>query len=237
MDTDVDEIADGIYRIATYVPDADLTFVQFLLDADQPLLFHTGLRALYPLVSEAVTRVMPPERIRWISFSHYEADECGSMNQWLAAAPDAEVAHTMLGVLVSVADIADRPPRPLNDGEVLDLGGKRVRHVATPHVPHGWDAGLMFEEETGTLLCSDLFTAAGRWATTTKDDLVEPALAAEDMYLATALTPNTGSTIRQLAELEPRTLALMHGPTYSGDGAAMLRTLGDAYDERLRAVL
>ena len=232
METEVDEIADGIYRIATYVPEADLTFCQFLLGADQPLLFHTGLRALYPPVSEAVARVMPPERIRWISFSHYEADECGSMNQWHAAAPDAEVAHTSLGVLVSVADTATRPPRPLNDGEVLDLGGKRVRHVATPHVPHGWDAGLMFEEETGTLLCSDLFTAAGRWATTTEDDLVEPALAAEDLYLATALTPNTGGTMRRLAELEPRTLALMHGPTFSGDGAGMLRTLGDAYDER-----
>jgi flavorubredoxin len=237
MDTDLDEVADGVYRIATYVPDADLTFVQFLLEADQPLLFHTGPRALFPLVSEAVTRVMPVDRIRWISFSHYEADECGSMNAWLAAAPDAEVASTMLGVMVSVGDMADRAPRGLADGEVIDLGGKRVRHIATPHCPHGWDAGMMFEEETGTLLTSDLFTASGRWPATTEDDLVEPALAAEDIYLATPLTPNTGNTMRRLADLEPRTLALMHGSTFSGNGAGMLRTLADAYDERLRAAL
>jgi flavorubredoxin len=237
MDTSLDEIADGIYRLATYVPDADLTFNQFLLDADQPMLFHTGMRALFPLVSEAVARVMPVERLRWISFSHYEADECGSMNQWLAAAPEAEVAHTTLGVLVSVGDMADRPPRPLADGEVLDLGGKRVRHVTTPHVPHAWDAGLMFEEATGTLLTSDLFTASGTWPATTEDDVVEPALAAEDLYLATPLTPSTGPTMRRLAELEPRTLALMHGPTFTGDGAGMLRALADAYDGRLHAAL
>jgi len=237
MDTDLDEVADGVYRIASYVPDADLTFVQLLLDAEQPLLFHTGMRRLYPLVSEAVARVMPVERIRWISFGHYEADECGAMNQWLAAAPEATVAHTFTGVLVSVGDQADREPRPLHDGEVIDLGGKRVRSIATPHVPHGWDAGLLFEEETSTLLCGDLFTATGRWPAMTSDDLVEPALAAEDLYLATCLTPSTGATMRRLAELEPRTLGLMHGPSYSGDGAGMLRTLGDAYDERLGATL
>ena len=237
MDTQLDEVADGVYRIATYVPEADLTFSQFLLEADQPLLFHTGMRALFPLVSEAVERVLPVERLRWVSFSHFEADECGSMNRWLAAAPDAEVAHTALGVLVSVGDMADRPPRPLADGEILDLGGKRVQHVATPHVPHGWDAGLLFEHETGTLLSSDLFTASGRWPATTDDDIVEPALAAEDLYLATALTPNTGPTMRRLADLEPRTLALMHGPTYSGDATGMLQALADAYDGRLTAAL
>jgi flavorubredoxin len=237
MDTQLDEVADGVYRIATYVPDADLTFNQFLIGADQPLLFHTGLRALFPVVTEAVARVQPVERVRWLSFSHYEADECGSMNQWLAAAPEAEVMHTTLGVLVSVGDMADRPPRPLADGEIVDLGGKRVQHVATPHVPHGWDAGLLFEHETGTLLASDLFTASGRWPVTTDDDIVEPALAAEDLYLATPLTPNTGATMRRLAELEPRTLALMHGPTFTGDGAGMLRALADAYDGRLRAAL
>lgn len=237
MDTELDEVADDIYRIATYVSDADLTFVQFLLAADQPLLFHTGMRALHPFVTEAVERVMPVERIRWISFGHFEADECGSMNSWLDAAPDAELAHTLLGVLVSINDVANRPPRGLSDGEVLDLGGKRVRHLATPHVPHGWDAGLLFEEETSTLLASDLFTASGRWPATTEDDIVEPALAAEDLYLATALTPHTAPTLRRLAELEPRTISLMHGPTFSGDGAEMLGKLADAYDERLHAAL
>jgi flavorubredoxin len=234
VETKVDEIADGVYRLSTFVEDAGLVFNQFLLDAEQPLLFHTGLRALFPLVSEAAARVVPHDRLRWISFGHFEADECGSMNRWLAAAPDSEVAHTALGVLVSVADVAERPPRGLADGEVLDLGGKRVRHLATPHVPHGWDAGLLFEEETGTLLASDLFTASGEWPALTENDIVEPALAAEDLYLATALTPATAPTMRRLAELEPRTLALMHGPAFTGDGAAMLRSLADAYEARLR---
>jgi len=233
METKVDEIADGVYRLSTFVEESGLLFNQFLLDADQPLLFHTGLRGLFPLVSEAAARVVPHDRLRWISFGHFEADECGAMNSWLAAAPNAEIAHTTLGVLVSVADVADRPPRGLADGEVLDLGGKRVQHLATPHVPHGWDAGLLFEEETGTLLASDLFTASGQWPAVTEDDIVEPALAAEDLYLATALTPATAPTMRRLAELEPRTLALMHGPAFAGDGAAMLRSLADAYEARL----
>jgi len=233
METNVDEIADGVYRLSTFVEEAGLVFNQFVLDADEPLLFHTGLRGLLPLVSEAAARVVPHDRLRWISFSHFEADECGTMNRWLAAAPNAEIAHTTLGVLVSVGDLADRPARGLVDGEVLDLGGKRVLHMATPHVPHGWDAGLLFEEETGTLLASDLFTAGGQWPAITEDDIVEPALVAEDMYLATALTPATAPTMRRLAELEPRTLALMHGPAFTGDGAGMLRSLADAYEARL----
>lgn len=234
MDTKVDEIADGIYRISTFLDPPGLAFNQFLLDADEPLLFHTGMRGLFPVVSEAAGRVVPHERLRWISFGHLEADECGSMNQWLAAAPNAELAHTNLGVLVSLADLAERPPRGLLDDEVLDLGGKRVRHLATPHVPHAWDAGLMFEEVTGTLLASDLFAATGPWPATTEDDLVEPALAAEDLFLGTALTPATAPTIRRLAELAPRTLALMHGPAFTGDGSGMLHSLADGYEARLR---
>ncbi|MFC7718555.1 oxygen-binding di-iron domain-containing protein [Nonomuraea recticatena] len=136
-------------------------FNQYLVDAEEPLLFHTGLRGLFPLVSAAVERVMPVERLRWVTFGHLEADECGSMNSWLAAAPHAQIAHGALGCLVSVNDLADRPPRPLADGEVMDLGGKRMRRIETPHVPHGWDAGLFFEETTGTLLCGDLFTSMG----------------------------------------------------------------------------
>ncbi|MEX2255177.1 MAG: MBL fold metallo-hydrolase [Acidimicrobiia bacterium] len=233
MDTKLDEIADGVYRISTWVEGAGLVFNQFLLDADEPLLFHTGLRALFPLVSETAARVVPLDRLRWISFGHVEADECGSMNQWLDAAPNAELAHTNLGVLVSVADLATRPPRGLADDEIIDLGGKRVRHLATPHVPHGWDAGLLFEEVTGTLLASDLFTASGQWPAVTDLDLVEPALAAEDLYLATALTPATAPTVRRLAGLAPQTLALMHGPAYTGDGAGQLLALADAYDARL----
>jgi flavorubredoxin len=233
VDTQVTEIAPDVYRLSTYVSDANLVFNQFLVDAEQPLVFHTGLRALFPLVSAAVGRILPVERLRWITFGHLEADECGAMNSWLAAAPGAEVAHGMMGCAVSVNDLADRPPRPLQDDEVLDLGGRRVRRIETPHVPHGWDAGLMYEETTGTLLCGDLFTALGDSPALTDHEITGPALQAEDLFGATCLTPATGPTIRRLAELRPTTLALMHGPSFTGDCVQALRDLADAYDERL----
>ncbi|MBO0840264.1 MAG: hypothetical protein J2O49_05555 [Sciscionella sp.] len=233
METQVDEIADGIYRLSTYVEPANLRFNQFLIDAEQPLLFHTGLRALFPLVSGAVRRVLPVARLRWITFGHVEADECGSMNQWLAAAESAQVAHGELGCLVSVNDLADRPPRSLADGEVIDLGGKRVRRIETPHVPHGWDAGLLFEETTSTLLCGDLFTATGDGPSLTEREIVGPAIAAEDVFGATCLTPNTEPTINALADLAPRTLGLMHGPAYRGDCGTALHELAANYGQRL----
>jgi flavorubredoxin len=235
MDTEVTEIAPDVYRLSTYVSEADIVFNQFLVDAEEPLIFHTGLRALYPLVSAAVERVVPVERLRWITFGHLEADECGAMNSWLAAAPQAQVAHGALGCLVSVNDMADRPPRPLQDGEVIDLGGRRVRRIDTPHVPHGWDAGLVFEETTGTLLCGDLFTAVGHTPALTEREITGPALRAEDVFHATCLTPATGPTIRALADLQPTTLGLMHGPAFAGDCAQALRDLADAYDARLAA--
>lgn len=234
METTVNEISDGIYRLSTYVPEADFMFNQFMIDAEEPLLFHCGPRQLFPLVSEAAARVVPLDRLRWITFGHVESDECGSMNDWLAAAPRAEVAHTVVGCMVSVNDLADRPPRPVADGDVLDLGGKRVRHLDTPHVPHGWDAHLLFEEATGTLLCGDLFTATGNSPAMTEDDIVEPALAAEAMFLATALTPSTAPTIRSLVDLHPGTLGLMHGPSFTGDVQGALGALADGYDERFR---
>jgi flavorubredoxin len=235
VETQVAEIAPDVYRFSTYVPAVGITFNQFLVDAEEPLLFHTGLRALFPGVSAAVERVVPVERLRWITFGHVEADECGAMNSWLASAPRSEVAHGLLGCLVSVNDLADRPPRPLQDGEVLDLGGRRVRRIETPHVPHGWDAGLMFEETTGTLLCGDLFTAPGEGPALTEHEITGPALQAEDVFRATCLTPATGPTIRALADLRPTTLGLMHGPSYAGDCTAALRDLADGYDERLAA--
>ena len=235
MQTQVNEINDGIYQLSTYVEPADFTFNQYLVVADEPLLFHTGLRSLFPLVTEAVGRVVPVEQVRWITFGHVEADECGSMNQWLTVAPQAQVAHGAMGCAVQVNDLADRPPRPLNDGEVLDLGGKRVRYLATPHVPHGWDAGVLFEETTGTLLCGDLFTRMGRFDPTTADDIVAPALAAEDVFLATCLTPSTAPTIERMADLDPTTLALMHGSAFTGDAPAALRDLAGAYADRLAA--
>ncbi len=240
MKTVHDEVADGIHRFATFIPDAGIPFCQFLIEADEPLLFHTGQRQLFPMVKDAVSRVIDPATLRWIAFGHFEADECGSMNQWMATAPQAEVAHGGLGVMVSLEDQADRPPRGLADGEVLDLGGKRVRHIDTPHVPHGWDARVLYEETTGTLFCGDLFTATGEAPATSDDDLVGPAAAAEDIFGATAITPNTAPTIRRLADLEPQRLALMHGPTFVGStrdaAATQLRGLADDYERRLTSI-
>jgi flavorubredoxin len=232
METTTFEIADDVFRFSTYVPEADFTFNQFLVRADEPLLFHTGPRRMFPLVAGAMASVMPVEKLRWITFGHVEADECGAMNDWLAAAPQATVAHTALGCMVSVDDLADRPPRPLASGEVIDLGGKRVRHLATPHVPHGWDAGLLFEETTGTLFCGDLFTATGAHVPLTSDDIVGPAAAAEDIFLATCLTSATAPTIASLADLAPQRLALMHGPSFEGDAVDALVSLAGVYRDR-----
>ena len=231
METRIDEIADGIHRINTYIPDIDFGFNQFLVVADEPLLFHTGMRALFPIVSEAVARVVSVDRLRWITFGHVEADESGSMNDFLAAAPAATVAHGAMACMVQVNDLADRPPRPLGDDEVIDLGGKRVRNIDTPHVPHGWDAHVLYEEVTGTLLCGDLFTAGGRWEPLADGDLLGPAFAAEAVFKATALTPSTAPTIRKLAGLAPNTLALMHGPSFNGDCVAALNGLADGYEQ------
>jgi len=230
METKTDEVVDGIYRFSTFIPEVGIPFNQYLVTAEEPLLFHTGMRGLFPLVSEAVGRVMPLDRLRWISFGHYEADECGAMNDWMAAAPDAQVAHSTIGVLVSIDDQAARPARPLEDGEVLDLGGKRVRQISTPHVPHGWEAQVLFEETTGTLLCGDLFSHVGHAAPLTEADVVEPALVAEEMFHATCLAPHTASTLRMLGDLRPTTLAIMHGASFRGDGHRALYELAGAYE-------
>ena len=236
METKLDEIADGIYRISTWVPEvvppAGFTFNQFLIDAEEPLLFHTGPRGMFPLVAEAVAKVVPVESVRWITFGHVEADECGSMNMWLRAAPQSQVAHGALGCEVSLDDMCDRPPRPMADGEVIDLGGRRVRHIDTPHVPHGWEARVLFEETTKTLLCGDLFSQLGGGATAmTSEDLVEPAMAAEAMFRASSMAPTTAEMMRRLGDLAPTTLAIMHGTSFQGDGARALHDLAGAYEE------
>ena len=238
METSISEIADGIYRISTFVPDiappAGFTFNQFLVLGDEPLMFHTGLRKMFPLNRDAVSRLIPPERLRWIAFGHFEADECGAMNEWLGVAPQAQLAHGRTGCMVSLNDMADRAPRELHDGEIIDLGrGKRVRYIDTPHIPHGWDAGVVYEESTGTLLCGDLFTQLGNGPALTEGDIVGPAIAAEDLFKYSCLNPDMGTTIRALAKLSPRRLALMHGPSFSGDGGAALRALADDYDRRV----
>jgi flavorubredoxin len=235
-ETTVTEIADGIYRISTLNPNigpSGFTFNQFLMLAEEPLLFHTGHRSMFASVAEAIATVVPVDRLRWITFGHVESDECGAMNSFLAAAPDAQVAHGVLGCMVSLNEMADRPPRGLADGEVLDLGGKRVRHLDTPHVPHAWEARLLYEENTGTLLCGDLFTHVGDVPPLVEGDIVGPAAVAEDIFHATCLTPSTGPTIRRLAALKPRTLALMHGSSFTGDCAGALHALADDYDRRL----
>jgi flavorubredoxin len=238
MQTKITEIADGIYRLSTFVPDiappAGFTFNQFLVLGDEPLMFHTGLRKMFPLNREALSRIIPPERLKWIAYGHFEADECGAMNEWLAVAPQAQAAHGQTGVMVSLNDFADRAPRVLVDGETIDLGGKRVRFIDTPHTPHGWDAGVLYEETTGTLLCGDLFTQLGNDKALTHGDVVGPAIAAEDLFRYSALSPTMGATIRSLATLEPRTLALMHGPSFAGDCAGALSALADDYDRRTR---
>jgi flavorubredoxin len=236
--TDVDEIADGIYRLSTFVPEigpTGFTFNQILIDDDEPLLFHTGPRAMFPLVSEAIASVLRVERLRWITFGHVEADECGAMNLFLEAAPQAEVAHGGLGCMVSLNDLCDRAPVPLEDGQVIELGRHRVRHIDTPHVPHGWEARVLHEETTGTLLCGDLFSHLGDGPALTSDDILDAASQAEDIFGATCLTPSTGPTIRRLAELAPTTLGTMHGSSFTGDCAGALVGLAKIYEDRLAA--
>lgn len=236
MTTKVDEIAPDIYRLCTFVPEigpSGFTFNQFLLDDDEPLLFHTGHRSMFLSVQDAIERVLPVNRLRWITFGHVESDECGAMNELLAVAPHAKVAHGGLGCMVSLNEMAERTPRPLADGETIELGTKRVRHIDTPHVPHGWEARVLYEETTGTLLCGDLFTHLGDGPALTDADILGPAGEAEDVFSYSSLAPSTPSTIERLAELAPRTLALMHGSSFAGDCAGALRALADSYRTRL----
>jgi flavorubredoxin len=240
METRIDEIAERIYRISTFVPEiaepAGFTFNQFLLDAEEPLVFHTGMRHLFPAVSEAISAVIPLDRLRWIAFGHIEADECGAVNEFLQASPHAWVASGVAACQLTLSDMCDRQPRPLANGEVMDIGGKllrrQVRQVNTPHVPHNWEAQVMFEEVTQTLLCGDLFTHVGNGIPLTEDDLVERALDSEAAFRATSCLTAAASTLRSLAQLRPRTLAVMHGSSFRGDGATALEALADGYESR-----
>src|SRR4051812_9089146 len=239
MHANVDQIAERIYRISTYVPDigpTGFTFNQFLVDAEEPLLYHTGMRGIFPIVSEAVGRVLPVESLRWIAFSHLEADENGAMNEFLAVAPHAQVTHGALGCLLSLNDQAARPPRPVEDGEVIDLGGaglsRRVVEVPTPHVPHNWESHVFFEQETRTLFCGDLLTQLGDGPALVGDDIVEAAIVAEEVFHQTSLGPLVPATLRRLADLNPSRLAIMHGSSYEGDAPSMLRAMADVFEQR-----
>jgi flavorubredoxin len=235
--TSVTEIAPDIYRLSTFVPEGDLHFAQFLVRDDEPLLFHTGPRAMFPLVRDALATLVDPSRLRWIGFSHFEADECGSLNEWLACAPAAQPVCSFVGAVVNVNDFAIRPARPLRDREILTIGRHQLRFLQTPHVPHCWDAGLLFDETTRTLLCSDLLHQNGDVAAVTESDVLERHRATLVAYqtgpLANYLpyTRDTSRILHALADLQPTTLATMHGTTYRGDGGAALRALAGILHE------
>ena len=233
METRVTEVAEGVHQLSTFVG-APVGFNQYLITADQPLLFHTGMRQMFPLVSAGVSKVLPPETLRWVSFGHVEADESGSLNDWLAIAPQATVAQSEVGCMVSIDDLADRPPRPLADGEELDIGGHIVQWFDTPHVPHAWEAGVLYDTTTKTLFCGDLFTQYGDFEATTSDDIVGPAVQAEDDAPGSlSLHPSSGATVRRLAALNVETLALMHGPAFTGNCRVALLDLAADFDRRI----
>jgi flavorubredoxin len=228
--TNIQEIAEGIYRINTPVPLPDgsrFSFNQYLVVDESPLLYHTGQRALFPLVSEAVRAVVPLADLRYLVASHFEADECGAMNEFLAVAPRAEAVCSQIGAMVSMGDFANRAPHPVADGLILELGRHRMRWFDTPHVPHGWDCGLMMDLTTRTLFCGDLFTQGGAGESAlTEDDILEPSEAFRKPLDYFAHAPQTSSVMERLAAESPMTLACMHGSAWRGDGARLLRALG-----------
>lgn len=230
--TNVHEIARGLYRINTPVViegAGGFSFNQYLIADDEPLLFHTGPRKMFPLVHEAVASVLPIEQLRYIAFSHVEADECGALNDWLAAAPQSVPVCGTVAAMVSISDLADRPPRALADGELLPLGAHAVRWFDTPHLPHGWECGFLCEESTSTLLCGDLFTQGGAdLPALTESDILGPSEAFRHAMDYFSHTKNARAMLERLAATNPKTLACMHGSAWRGDGAALLRQLSDA---------
>ena len=232
--TNVHEIAPGIFRISTPVPPSAMpggfTFNQILVVDEDPLLFHTGPRRMFPLVREAVAHVLGDvAKLRYVGFSHVEADECGSINEWLAVAPRAEAVCSTIAAMVSMNDLADRPPRPLGDGEELSLGQKRMRWLDAPHLPHNWECGYMFESTTRTLLCGDLFTHGGHEVVPlTESEVLSPSEAMRKAMGGVAIEAHTRALIDKLASTEPTTLALMHGSSYRGNGHALLKGLAEA---------
>jgi flavorubredoxin len=230
--TNIHEIADGIYRINTPVglPGAgQFNFNQYLVVDDEPLLFHSGLRKMFPLVREAIAAVMPVERLRYVGLSHFEADECGALNEFLAVAPQAVPLCGQVAALVSVNDYADRASRAMADGEELSLGRHRIRWFDTPHMPHGWECGLMMDTSTRTFFCGDLFTQGGTGEVAlTESDILGPSEAFRGPMDYYAHAPNTGAVLERLARENPTTMACMHGSAWRGDGAALLRELSRA---------
>ena len=239
MTARVDEVAPDLFRISAFHPDYGIQFNQFLIRDDEPTLFHTGFRSAFEQTRAAVAKVIDPTTLRWIGYSHFESDECGALNHWLAASPRATAIASFVGVTVNLADAADRPARALADNEVLVTGRRRLRFLATPQFPHGWDAGLLFEETERTLLCSDLFFHPADPEPLIERGIVDRArdaiLQGRDGPLAHDMpfTASTLPTMERLAALAPGTLALMHGSTYRGDGQRAIRELATVLDETL----
>lgn len=230
--TNVHEIADGIYRINTPVAiegSGGFSFNQYVIADDEPLLFHTGPRKMFPLVREAVASILPVERLRYIAFSHVEADECGSLNEWLRTAPQSVPLCGTIAAIVSISDLADRAPRALADGERLHLGKHQVRWLDAPHLPHAWECGFLMEERTSALLCGDLFTQGGTDnPPITESDILGPSEAFRHEMDYFSHTKNAGVLLEKLASTNPTTLACMHGSAWRGDGAALIRALADS---------
>ena len=230
MNSKVTEIAPDVYRISTFHP-AGVQFNQFLIKDDEPFLMHTGLKKMFSATLEGVSSIIAPSELRWIGFSHFESDECGALNEWLGIAPQAQAVCSFVGAMVTVNDFADRPARALSDNETFEIGRHRLRFLATPHVPHCWDAGLFFEENDRTLLCSDLFFHRGDPQPVIESGVVERARESIIAGMAGPLakdmpyTPYTDSSLHRLAELKPQTLALMHGSSFRGDGRTAIISL------------
>jgi flavorubredoxin len=239
MESKVTEIARDVFRISTFNPDYGIQFNQFLVRDAEPFIMHTGFKKMFPSTLEGVASVIDPSKLRWIGFSHFESDECGALNEWLKIAPHAEAVCSFVGAMVMVNDFADKPARALNDGEVLETGHHRLRFLATPHVPHCWDAGLFFDDSDRTLFCSDLFFHPGDPEPLTESDIVGRASAAIIEGLSSPLakdmpyTPYTDDTLQRLAGLEPQTLALMHGSSFRGNGHAAILDLAMVIKETL----
>jgi flavorubredoxin len=238
--TQINEIAPDMYRISTFIPEINLQFNQFLVRDEQPLLYHTGMKGLFPIVRDAVATLIDPATIRWIGFSHFEADECGALTEWQTLAPEATAVCSFVGKMVSVDDVvARRPAQALADGEVFSTGKYRFRLLHTPHVPHCWEATHLFEEANGTLLCSDLLHQNGDVEPSTSADVVgrfrQTLVDYQQGPLANYMpyTPYTDSTLQRLAALKPRTLAAMHGSTFVGDGAKALTDVAQVLKEIL----
>jgi flavorubredoxin len=241
MTTTIDEIADRVYRISTYSPDGPpggITFNQFLVDDEEPMLIHTGMRIHFGQTLAALSTVLPPEQLRWITSNHASRpDELGALDDWFAAAPRAEVVHGEIACWVNLTDVTTRSVRSMVDGDHVELGRHRLRWLATPHVPGPWEAGFWFDENESMLFTGDLFAQSGNAVALTTGDIVGPAVIHDTLVRGTALTPATSSTIRSLGDLEPHALALMHGSTYRGDCTAPLHELADHYEARLCSTL